>query len=253
MVSSGGKFPVSIAVHGHLVYVLNAGGAGSLQGYRLVAHVLVPILGSQRSLGLANTTPPNFLASPGQVGFTPSGKRLVVTTKASGSTIDIFNVGPLGGLSLHPVKDGSATPVPFAFTFDPAGRLVVVEAKTSELSSYVVNANDSLTTIGSAPDGQTAACWISAARSFYYVSNAGSANLSAYMLNGAGAPVLMGIAAVVQAGAIDSVATADGHFLYVQCGGAGTIDAFAVNADGSLTAVETVNGLPTPIEGIALN
>ena len=252
VISSGGSFPVSIAVHGHLVYVLNAGGAGALRGYGLFAYRLTTIAGSHRSLGLANTTPPNFLASPGQVGFAPGGARLIVTTKASGSHIDIFAVGALGKLSAHPVKNASATPVPFGFVFDPAGRLVMVEAGASTLSTYTIGATRHLTTIGSAPDGQTAACWISAARGFYYVSNAGSANVSAYSLNGSGAPVLSGIAATVQAGAIDSVASADGHVLYVECGGAGTVDVFAVQSDGSLTAVQTVNALPVPFEGIAL-
>ena len=72
VISSGGSFPVSIAVHGHLVYVLNAGGAGALEGYGLFGYHLSAIGGSHRSLGLANTTPPNFLTSPGQVGFTPA-------------------------------------------------------------------------------------------------------------------------------------------------------------------------------------
>jgi 6-phosphogluconolactonase (cycloisomerase 2 family) len=33
--ASGGQFPASIAVHGDWVYVLNAGGQGSVQGYWL--------------------------------------------------------------------------------------------------------------------------------------------------------------------------------------------------------------------------
>ena len=93
VVPSGGQFPVSIAVRGPLVYVLNAGGAGSVQGYWLFGNHLWPLAGSNRSLGLANTNPPNFLASPGMVGFTPDGRRLIVTTKASGSMIDVFDVG----------------------------------------------------------------------------------------------------------------------------------------------------------------
>ena len=252
VISSGGSFPVSIAVHGHLVYVLNAGGAGALEGYGLFGYHLSAIAGSHRSLGLANTTPPNFLTSPGQVGFSPGGGRLIVTTKASGSHIDIFSVGALGKLSKHPVKNASATPVPFAFVFDPAGRLVMIEAGASTLSTYTIGSTGHLTTIASTPDGQTAACWITMARGFYYVSNAGSANISAYSLNSSGAPVLSGVAATVQAGAIDSVATAGQHLLYVECGGAGTIDVFAVQTDGSLTAVQTVNALPVPFEGIAL-
>ena len=121
---SGGRFPASIAVHGKLVYVLNAGGTGIVQGFTLDEHGLEPIAGSARSLGLANTDPPNFLMSPGQVGFTPDGHQLIVTTKLSGSMIDVFQVGHDGRLSATPVHNPSATPVPFAFTFDaePATR-----------------------------------------------------------------------------------------------------------------------------------
>ena len=122
VVPSGGQFPVSIAVRGHLVYALNAGGAGSVQGYWLFGNHLWAIAGSNRSLGLANTNPPNFLASPGMVGFSPDGRRLIVTTKASGSMIDVFDVGPGGLLSSAPVMNASATPVPFAFSFDRNGR-----------------------------------------------------------------------------------------------------------------------------------
>src|SRR5437763_998512 len=35
VVSSGGEFPASIAVHGRLVYVLNSGGIGIVQGFRI--------------------------------------------------------------------------------------------------------------------------------------------------------------------------------------------------------------------------
>jgi hypothetical protein len=77
---SGGDFPVSIAVRRDLVYVLNAGGAGNVQGFALHGDHLHAIAGSARSLGLANSSPPNFLTSPGQVGFTPGGRKLIVTT-----------------------------------------------------------------------------------------------------------------------------------------------------------------------------
>src|SRR5512142_1488522 len=54
VLGSGGQFPASVAVHDGLVYVLNSGGAGVVQGYRVVGHRLVAIPGSARSLGLAN-------------------------------------------------------------------------------------------------------------------------------------------------------------------------------------------------------
>ena len=46
-----------------------------------------------RSLGLGNTNPPDYLHWPGQVGFSPDGRKLIVTTKATTSAIDIFSVG----------------------------------------------------------------------------------------------------------------------------------------------------------------
>src|SRR5262249_14777539 len=46
IISSGGRFPVSVAVHGNLVYVLNALNGGSVRGYRVFAGRLFPIRGS---------------------------------------------------------------------------------------------------------------------------------------------------------------------------------------------------------------
>ena len=53
ILQSGGTFPVSIAVHGDLVYVVNAKSGGSVQGYGVFFNVLLPIPGSARPLGLA--------------------------------------------------------------------------------------------------------------------------------------------------------------------------------------------------------
>ncbi|HKC19506.1 MAG TPA: hypothetical protein VKE27_07710, partial [Candidatus Dormibacteraeota bacterium] len=103
VLGSGGPFPTGIAFHGNLVYVLDAGGAGFVSGYRIEGRALQPIAGSTRSLGLANATPPFFLSSPAQVGFTPDGEHLVVTTKTNG-TVDVFSVGADGTLSAAPVN-----------------------------------------------------------------------------------------------------------------------------------------------------
>ena len=43
VIGSGGTFPVSIAVHGDLAYVLNALGGGSVQGYRIAFGRLFPL------------------------------------------------------------------------------------------------------------------------------------------------------------------------------------------------------------------
>ena len=77
---SGGTTPVSVAVRGDLIYVLNAGGTGSIQGY--YADSLTPVPGSHQSLGLTPGLTPAFLNTPGQIGFTADGRQIVVTTKA---------------------------------------------------------------------------------------------------------------------------------------------------------------------------
>ena len=49
VISSGGSFPVSVTVHGDLVYVLNALNGGSVYGYRVNEGRLSPIPGSLRA------------------------------------------------------------------------------------------------------------------------------------------------------------------------------------------------------------
>jgi len=250
IVPSGGQFPASVGVHGDLAYVLNSGGSGIVQGFRVGPHGLAPIAGSARSLGLANTDPPNFLTSPGQVGFTPDGRQLLVTTKASTSSIDVFRVGHDGRLSAAPVVNPSATPVPFAFTFGPGGRLVSGEAATSSVTTYRIDPGGTLTGAQSASDGQGALCWIKRVRGFYFVSNTATDNLSSFTVGPNGRPSLVdAVAASTNAGPIDLAAS--GGFLYAETGIAGTVDEFRVAGNGTLTAIGSVSGLPSGIEGIA--
>lgn len=146
VISSAGTFPDSIAVSGNLVYVLDAGGTGTLSGYRLFGNHLVPIPGSSRTLGLGNTSPPTYLHSPGQVGFTPNGAQLVVTTKASTSSLAVFGVNPAGLLSAPMVTPDTGN-VPFSFDFSPSGQLVVAEAGNSTLHTYGFGASNSLVSL----------------------------------------------------------------------------------------------------------
>jgi 6-phosphogluconolactonase (cycloisomerase 2 family) len=251
---SGGDFPASIAVDKNLVYVLNAGGTGVLQGFAVRGNELRAIPGSSRSLGLANTTPPDFLTSPGQVGFSPSGRQLLVTTKAAKSTIEVFDVGNDGRLSATPVSNPSATPVPFAFTFDSARRLVSGEAGTSSVTTYTLGGDGTLRDPQSLSDNQVALCWIVEARGFFYVSNTGSNTLSGYRLDGDGTPTLVtptGIVAQTDAGPIDMAVPSRGSFLYAQTAQGGSVHEYRVNGDGTLTEIGKVTGLPVGMEGIA--
>jgi 6-phosphogluconolactonase (cycloisomerase 2 family) len=253
-ISSEGSFPDSITSNGRDVTVLNAGGAGSVVEYALFNGRLVPLPGQVRSLGLANTTPPEFHHGAGQVGYTPDGRHLVVTTKLSTNAYDVFSVGNNGSLGATPVVTPALNALPFSFTFDSSGRLVATEASNSSVSTYVVNSNGTLTNVGSVSDGAAALCWISGANGYFFGSNAGSGTVSSFDESATGSPLLLNAAAATaHAGTIDSATSPDAKFLYVESGGAGTIDAFAIGATGTLTQVETVFNVPVASEGIAVS
>jgi 6-phosphogluconolactonase (cycloisomerase 2 family) len=191
--------------------------------------------------------------SPAQVGFSPDGRHLIVTTKGSGSTIDVFQVGADGLLSATAAKNPSATPAPFAFTFAPSGRLVVGEAGTSSVSSYSLGADGSLTDPKSLSDGQTALCWIVRIGEFYFVANSGSDTISGYRIAADGQPSLVGtngIVATTSPGPIDLTSPAGSPYLFAQTG-SGSLHAYRVGSDGSLAQIGIVVGLPAGIEGIA--
>ena len=236
---SGGAFPVSVTTHGALVYVLNARNGGSVQGYVRVGDILVRVPSWNRALGLDATRTPEFTSTPGQVAFTPDGSKLVVTTKGNGSAIDVFGVNRLGALSPQPAKNVEPGAVPFAVTFDAGGHLVVAEAGTNAVATFSIRADGTLAPVAQAATGQAATCWIAGAGASFFASNAGSASLSGFADAGSGALVARGNTAT-DAGTVDAAVSGDGHFLYVQAGKAGIVDAFRIGAGGSLTAVGSV-------------
>jgi DNA-binding beta-propeller fold protein YncE len=239
VLGSGGSFPVSVAVRGGLVYVLNALGGGRLQGYRVVGGLLVPIPGSGRALGLNPTASPQYTNTPGQAAFTPDGTQLIVTTKDNGNDIDVFAVQPGGLLSAAPVVNAEPGTVPFAISFDQYGHLLIAEAGTNALATFSLAASGTATLIDQAPTGASATCWVAPAGPFLFASNAGSATESGFISSAAGELTLLG-ATGTDAGTVDASAAAGGQFLYVQTGGSGIVDEFGVGPDGTLTSVGSV-------------
>jgi 6-phosphogluconolactonase (cycloisomerase 2 family) len=129
---------------------------------------------------------------------------------------------------------------------------VATEAATSSVATYRVNADGSLTNLGSVSDGATALCWISGANGYFFGSNAGSGTISTFDESAAGVPALVNASgATAHAGTTDSVVSPDGAYLYVESGGAGTLDAYAIGTGGTLTPVETIFNVPVASEGIA--
>ena len=247
---------ISVAANHDLVYVLNAGGDGSISGFTVRHGSLVPLAGSTRSLGLGNTTPPAFLQSPAQIGFSPDGHTLIVTTKAHNELLT-FPLGRDGRPAATPLVTASAGAVPFSFVVDHSGRVLVTEAGTGAISTYTVARDGALHLLGSSSgDGGAALCWNVQVGRTVYGANAGSATLSAWSIPSHGAAALTApVATTTGAGPIDLAASRDGRFVYAQESVAGTLGVYTVSRDGALVRRQTVSGLPafttTGMEGLA--
>jgi 6-phosphogluconolactonase (cycloisomerase 2 family) len=240
VVDSGGTFPVSVSVHGNFVYVLNAENGGSVAGFRVAGGSLHPIEGSTRALGLPIVTDANqFTHTPGEIAFSPDGSQVIVTTKAAGSSLDVFGVAPSGRLSASPVVNAEPGDVPFAVAFDAAGHLVVTDAGNNAVDTFTLSPTGTATPLAAALTGQAATCWVALAQGYLYASNAGSASLSGYQSAPNGNLTSLGVTST-DPGTVDASASAGGQYLYVQTGGNGTVDGFQVHADGSLTSVGSV-------------
>jgi hypothetical protein len=236
IVPSGGEFPASIAVSGESLYVLNARGGGSVQGYSLKSGKPKLMTGWNRKLGLDPAATPEFTHTPGQVAFTPDGSKLIVTTKGNTSSIDVFAVKN-GAVAQTPVVTSLPEAVPFAVNFDPAGNLLVTEAGPNAIASFKIASNGSLTPLGAAvPTGQEATCWITQVGNTAFLGNAGSGTVSAFGVKGGSLTALGNTP--TSPGTVDSAAV--GTYLYVQTGGEGVVDEFSVGTGGKLTPIGKV-------------
>lgn len=251
--ASGGEQPISVGVHGDLVYVLNAGGAGNVSGFRIAKDgTLEPLAGSTRALSTG-------ASDPAQVAFTPDGDFLVVTEKATDSIVTwpVLAGGLLGGA----VVNASEGPTPFGFDFDHHSRLLVSEAAggapgMSSVSSYRILADGTLDTLVAAfPTGQSAACWVVASphRPFAYVTNTGSDNVTGLSTWKGDLALLddSGDSAPAGDAPIDATMSRNGRFLLVLNGGDGSIGSYLVGPFGQLFPLKTVAGLPAGVVGLA--
>ena len=237
VIGSGGSFPVSVTADGGRVFVLNARGGGSVQGFRLADGRLARIAAWHRGLGLDPEQTPVFTSTPAQIGFTPGGSQLVVTTKNGDNSILVFAVRP-GALGA-PVRTSLPGAVPFGFDFDAHGNLAVTEAGPNVVATFGVSSDGSLTALDSAATAQAATCWLVANDGTVYASNAGSASLSSYRVGPTGDLTALGNTATDK-GTVDAAVSSDGAYLYVQTGATGTVDAYRIGSDGSLTATGSV-------------
>jgi 6-phosphogluconolactonase (cycloisomerase 2 family) len=246
VLASGGAFPVSVTTHGLLVYVLNARDGGSIQGYLRLGDRLVRIPSWHRELGLDPALTPEFTSTPGQVSFTPDGRKLIVTTKNNGNQIDVFTIEPFGGPAANPVVTADPGNVPFAVAFDRSGRLQVAEAGPSAVATYAINPSGTLTLRGRTTTGQRATCWLTSSGDQLFLGNAGSGTVSSFRATASG-PAAESVTAT-DPGTVDVAVSPDGRHVYAQTGAAGIVDEFAVGANGALTPLGSVT-VPDAVGG----
>ncbi|HEV2126837.1 MAG TPA: beta-propeller fold lactonase family protein, partial [Chloroflexota bacterium] len=177
VVPSGGMRPISVTIHGNIIYVLNDGGgiaAGNITGFWMNPQgELAMIPGSTQPLSAD-------AVGPAQVQFTPHGNQLVVTEKATNQILTY--AVDRHGLAGTPVVNQSEGMTPFGFDFTKRGDLIVSEAfggaeNASAVSSYQVNSGGGLhTRSASVGTHQTAACWVVVTNNgkFAYTTNTGS-------------------------------------------------------------------------------
>lgn len=281
---SGGDFPVSVAIHQQIVYVLNEGqnssialgGIANITGFLLdPSGHLHPIPDSTRSLS-SNSGPADVL-------FSPEGDRLIVTEKFT-NQIDLFSMQE-NGLTGAKLIIQSNGPAPFGASFGREHFVAVTESNLflvngratgvtngSTISNYRLLRDGGLETISkSTPLNTTASCWVrfTPDHHFAYTTNGGSGTISIVAVSDDGELTSQGaaVAAGPFSGVVDMDITPDGKFLYVleplgevadvpPLGplppNAGRIQGFRIEADGSLAPLTTVGTLPFSTQGLVV-
>jgi 6-phosphogluconolactonase (cycloisomerase 2 family) len=244
-IASGGVQPVSIAVHGRLVYVANAGaGASSYSGF-----VLDPF-------GHLHALPGSTIAlpagsQPGDILFNSTGTT-VAATRVGTSLIDSFRVRFDGRLAPAPGSPIAAQGLgPFGSEFRPTNphQLFVSNAHDGAgkgtVSAFSVSPFGSLTSIGASPfaDLQTAPCWVEISHDgrYLFAVNTAVSTISRYSIAPGGALTLLGSTPLKNAtglAPVDARLDPSGRTLSVVDGGGNSVSVLAVHG-GDLTELSS--------------
>jgi 6-phosphogluconolactonase (cycloisomerase 2 family) len=248
--SSNGSTPLSLAVHGELVYVANQAAefanpksVPNITGFRMMKDgSLSPIPGSTVSF-------PKGMG-PAQVELSANGRLLAVTAGfqaegGEGSRIYTFHVengGLLKAGENSPIKPSGATGT-VGFSISPQGdRLFVSTFKNSGVLTFSVDPQTAkIQQMGmAAGNDQRAACWTALTQDgrTLYVGNFVSNSISVYDVSQDGSLTLLG--SVPRRGATnkdtkDIALSPDGRFLYAVGSGERQISIFKIESNRLLT------------------
>lgn len=252
-----GDEPLSLTIHGNLLYVLDGSVAGNaIQGFKIAQDgTLTSLPNSFRFLS-------SGIAVPGDIRFSPNGRLLVVPHKGTDllltppNAIDVFTVDANGYASAEPIRNASVGLRPFALAFRKDGKLAMIEAvnggaNLSTASSYQLNADGTLKVISaSVPNGQTDSCWLELSKDerYAFTANFSSGTISSYNFEPSGALTLIKGAAAFLGEAsepVDLSLSADGRYLYQLLRGPGAVAAFRIEKGAELTPLGVIaGGLP---------
>lgn len=240
---AAGDEPLSLTIHGNLLYVLDGSVAATqITGFTIGGDgMLTPLPGSTKALS-------SPIAVPGEVLFSPSGKLLTVTQKVPstiGPTIDVFQIDE-NGLPSDPIANPSFGMRPFAEAFRNDGKLFVIESGLPNVNNAAVSSYDAyessgtLSPITSVKNGQTDGCWIviTGNQKYAYTTNFASGTISSFKLKADGQVDLINGAAASQglkSEPIDLALSADSRYLYNLLRGPGGVSAFRIERNGTLT------------------
>lgn len=291
--ASNGLFTDSIAERDGLVYSLNAGGNGSIQGYTLsqfncgLIHIGGPVDlvqgGGSESDAPSPFNPPFGVAKPSQIGFTPEGHILVTIPIPGGGqnfpkgagVFQIFEIYSGDGSASSPrstaISDRPGS-VPFAFDWDGDGNLLVVEnviegfdpmrAPMGGLSVWEIDEDRVYNNVGVIGAEQGFVCWVEyiAQNQCVYSANSGTTgSISSYAQENGAYGLVESVAASLN-GPLDLIASADGEFLYTispgvtDLSGQPHINVYQTSSDCGLTEVQVIeDGFDTQDEVRALD
>lgn len=255
VVDSGGLKPISIALHNDIAYVVNA-DSDNITGFMLGAD------GKLNMMADSTHALSGSAVGPAQVDFNPTGDMLIVTEKST-NQIDVFpvdEIGMAGDIIINP----SVGKTPFGLSFDHRGHLLVAEAQegaadASTVSSYKIDGAGMLDVIsGAIATTETAACWIITPEHsrYTFTSNTPSSSITALKVKPDGSLDLLdpdGVTVSTGSGSrpTDMATDAAGQYLFSLSAATGVIKSYRIKGNGDLKEINTLDGLPTSINGLA--
>ncbi len=271
---TGGYTPVSLALHGDLLYVSHLGlnlpdncSGCEYRGYRVSkSGAITPMADSVYKLSV---TPP---AIPLALRFSPNGQFLIGTEAGATSKINVFEVkrsSPNADAELVLVPGSPFDSIgkdPFGFNFNPANdsQFFVSNLETTavpgnvegSVSSYLIAKTGQISPIVRdlpSNGGQEATCWISLTNDgkLLFATNPTSDSVTSYNVTPDGRLTLQHITkmprgTITRGGPlapVDMAITTHNDYLYMATVRIPTITGFKISADGGLTLIPGVSPL----------